>query len=185
MISTLKLLGCEILLITNSAGSLRADVPPGSLMLINDHINFQFNNPLVGVNKKNFDARFVAMEDAYDPELRKKFLSIAKQLNISLPEGVYVGVLGPSFETPAEIRAFRILGADAVGMSTVAEVIAARYYDLKVACVSGITNMGAGMSDIPLSHRQTLTGAQLTIENLSQLLLAFIKSLTDEKRNPR
>jgi xanthosine phosphorylase len=174
MIRTLKSLGIENLLITNAAGSLREDVRPGELMLITDHINFQFHNPLVGPNDGDFGPRFIGMEEAYNLEMRQQLLTLAKQLNIKLAEGVYIGVLGPSFETPAEIRAFRLLGADAVGMSTVPEVILANHCGLKVAVVSAITNMGCGMSEEKLTHEGTLKMGQEIAENLSQLLLAYI-----------
>lgn len=177
MIRTLKNLGVETLLITNAAGSLRSDIKPGELMLISDHINFQFNNPLVGPNDSTFGPRFIGMEDAYDPSLRQQFLTIAKQLNIKLAEGVYLGVLGPSFETPAEIRAFRILGADAVGMSTVAEVILAAHCGMKVAAISAITNMGAGLSEEKLTHEGTLKTAAQATHQLSDLLLTFIERM--------
>lgn len=175
MIRTLKSLGVETLLITNAAGSLRFDMKPGELMLISDHINFQFNNPLVGPNDSTFGPRFIGMEDAYDPNLRQQFLTIAKQLNIKLTEGVYLGVLGPSFETPAEIRAFRILGADAVGMSTVAEVILAKHCGMKVTAISAITNMAAGLSEEKLTHEGTLKTAGQATHDLSHLLLTFME----------
>lgn len=181
MVRTLKLIGCEMLLITCSAGSMRPDIPAGSLMAITDHINLQFSNPLVGPNADGFGPRFVAMEDAYDPKLRERLASIARNLDIPLAQGVYIGVLGPSFETPAEIRAFRTLGADVVGMSTVHEVIMARHCGIKVVAISAITNMAAGMSEIKLSHQLTLDGAEVTVKNLAKLILAFVRSLVHDK----
>lgn len=175
-VRTLKLLGCEILIITNAAGSLRPEVTPGNLVLVNDHINFQFNNPLVGPNDNEFGPRFVSMEDAYDPALRKQFLELAKKLNISLTEGVYLGVLGPSFETPAEIRAFRILGADVVGMSTIPEVILARHCGLHVVTISVITNMAAGLGAEKITHEVTLAGAKKGINQLISLISGFLES---------
>ena len=175
LIRTLKLLGCHTLLATNASGSLRADVPPGHLVLLNDHINMQFNNPLVGKNDDRFGDRFIGMEDAYDPDLRQQFSSLAQKCEIPLTEGVYIGVLGPSFETPAEIRAFKILGADAVGMSTIPEVICARHCGMKVAVIAVITNLAAGMSEQKLSHEVTLSGAALGQQNLITLVNAFFK----------
>lgn len=180
VIRTLKLIGCEMLLITCSAGSMRPDIPAGSLMAITDHINLQFSSPLVGPNDPEFGPRFVAMEDAYDPQLRNRLATIARRLDIPLAQGVYIGVLGPSFETPAEIRAFRTMGADAVGMSTVHEVIIARHCGLRVAAISAITNMAAGMSETKLSHQVTLEGAESTVKNLAKLILAFVRGLEDD-----
>jgi xanthosine phosphorylase len=127
LIRLVKLIGCNSILITNSSGSLRKEVPPGDLVLINDHINFQFRNPLIGPNDDEFGPRFFAMDDVYDKDLRHKFHATAKQLDIATHEGVYMSVLGPNFETPAEIRAFRTLGADVIGMSTVPDVLVAKH----------------------------------------------------------
>lgn len=174
-IDTLKQLGCDTLMLINAAGSLHPDVGPGDLMLIKDHINFQFNNPLVGITDIPNHSRFVSMENAYDSALRTTMLSVAQQLNIPLTEGIYVGTLGPSFETPAEIRAYQRLGADVVGMSTLPEVILARYYGLRVIVVSAITNKAAGLSNQQLTHDLTLKGAALATEKLSRLILAFVE----------
>lgn len=176
-IRTLKLLGCETLLITNASGSLREDVGPGELVLINDHINLQHRNPLMGPNDDEFGPRFFAMDNAYDPILRKRFHKVAQELNINLTEGVYVGVTGPVFETPAEIQAFRILGGHVVGMSTVPEVIVARHCGLRIATVAAITNFGAGMQAESLSHEGTLHYGQLSAEKLSRLIIHVVKSL--------
>lgn len=177
LVRTLKLLGCDTLLITNAAGSIRPNMPTGSLMAITDHINFQFNNPLVGENDERFGPRFFSMDNAYDAHLRHELSAVAKKTGISLFQGVYVGVLGPCFETPAEIRAFHILGADAVGMSTVPEVIAGRHCGLKILAISVITNMAAGMSAEKLDHEQTLRAAAATTADLAQLIYEFIKNL--------
>lgn len=177
LIRTLKALGCSILLITNSSGSLRSDVGPGELMLITDHINFQPGNPLSGLNDEEFGPRFVSMNNAYDPDLRAKLLSTAASLNIPLAQGIYISVLGPVFETPAEIRAFRLLGADAVGMSTVPEVIVARHCGLRVAAVAGITNFAAGMSEEAPSHEETLHNAQVFAGKLSKLIGAVVEDI--------
>lgn len=173
LVRTLKLLGCESIILTNAAGSLRMDAGPGRLMLITDHINMQSKNPLIGSNDEEFGPRFFAMDDAYDPELRKCFLQTAEQNKISLAQGVYLSVLGPCFETPAEIRAFRVLGADAVGMSTVPEVIVARHCGLKVAAISAITNYAAGMSDEEITHEGTLYYSKVAAKDMSLLLAKF------------
>lgn len=177
LIRTIKLLGCSILVMTNSSGSLRPDVGPGELMLITDHINFQPGNPLVGPNEEEFGPRFLSMDEAYDHELRTRLISIAQKLNIRLAQGVYISTLGPIFETPAEIRAFRILGADAVGMSTVPEVIIARHCGLRVAVIAGITNLAAGMSNEILSHEHTLQHAELFKSNMKLLISGLMKDL--------
>ncbi len=176
MVRSLKLLGCDTWLATNAAGSLREDIQPGSLLLVKDHINFQFNSALVGDNDDDFGPRFFSLEDAYDPALRQQFKDLANTLNIPLKEGVYVGVVGPCFETPAEINAFRILGADVVGMSTIPQVLVARHCGMRVAVISAVTNLAAGLSQQPLSHEGTLTGAQLTTDAMTALVRAFIKN---------
>lgn len=178
LIRSLKVLGCDTMFLTNSSGSLRADVGVGEVVAIHDHINLQYHNPLVGANDDDFGDRFVGMEDAYDPQLRKKLHTVAAKHNITLHEGVYIGVLGPSFETPAEIRAFRILGADVVGMSSVADVILARHCGLKVVALAAITNLAAGMHSEQLSHDITLQGAKIASEKMIQLISAFMAELS-------
>lgn len=175
LIRILKVLGVTDLIITNSAGSLRADVGIGDVVAIHDHINMQFHNPLVGPNDDDFGPRFVGMENAYDSQLRSQFHAVAEQNNLTLHEGVYIGVIGPSFETPAEINAYRILGADVVGMSTVADVIIARHCGLRVITLSGITNLAAGMNKESLSHDVTLAGAKLVTDKMAQLILGWFK----------
>ena len=137
-------------------------------MLITDHLNFQWGNPLIGPNDDEWGPRFVPLADAYDPELRARLVALAGGAGITLHQGVYCSLLGPVFETPAEIRALRTLGADAVGMSTVPEVIVARHCGLRVAAISVITNLGVGMSDEPVDHAQTLRGAAMAAENLTE-----------------
>jgi purine nucleotide phosphorylase len=165
--------GCETLLQTNAAGSLRLDMPPGSLMAISDHINFTGVNPLFGVGSGN--SRFVDMVDAYDPKLVARLLAAAKVANIVCHEGVYIWFCGPSFETPAEIRAARTLGADAVGMSTVPETILARHAGLKVAGLSLMTNYAAGMSRDKLGHEQTMAVAREAADRVRRLLRTFLE----------
>ena len=175
-----KLLGVEILLLTNAAGSFQKKMGPGSLMMIKDHINFTGLNPLVGDNDDEFGSRFFSMEDAYDPTLRKHLSAVAKELGITLHEGVYLHYLGPNFETPAEIRAFRTLGANAVGMSTTPEVLVACHCGLRVAAISNITNLAAGMSKNPLSHEQTLECAKIAAADLESLIIVFLETLKRE-----
>ena len=176
----LKLLGVEILLLTNAAGSFKKNMGPGSLMMIKDHINFTALNPLVGVNEDEFGPRFFSMENAYDPGLRKHLAAVAKELEIKLFEGVYLHYLGPNFETPAEIRAFKRLGPDAVGMSTTPEVLVARHCGLRVAAISNITNLAAGMSKTQLSHEQTLECAKIAAADLESLVIVFLETLKRE-----
>lgn len=177
IVRTLKAIGCEVLLSTNAVGSLRVEYGPGNLMVIEDHINFTFQNPLIGPNDDEFGDRFVSMDNAYDAELRQKLLTIAKKLNVPLQSGVYVATCGPTFETHAEIRMYKMLGAHAVGMSTVPETIVARHSGLKVASICAITNLGAGLSKEILSHEGTLRGAKLATDHLIKLFLAFIEEM--------
>jgi xanthosine phosphorylase len=176
-VRALRAAGAEVLVLTNAAGSLRADVGPGRLMAISDHINLTGFNPLMGPNDEAIGPRFPSLRDAYDPALRADLHAAASDLGIDLGEGVYLAVSGPSFETPAEIRAFRSLGADAVGMSTVHETILARHAGLRVAAVSAISNLAEGMSEVPLSHEQTLADAQRAAGDLARLLEAFVGRL--------
>lgn len=170
-LEVLKALGAETLILTNAAGSMHPEIDPGDLMLLSDHINFSGLNPLIG---EPTDARFVPMTEAYDPELRAALRSAAEVEDVPLPEGVYAWYSGPSFETPAEIRAIRTLGADAVGMSTVPEVILARFLGLKVAAISTITNKAAGLSDEQISHEHTKAMAPLGAEKLERILRRFL-----------
>jgi xanthosine phosphorylase len=176
-VRALRAAGAEVLVLTNAAGSLRPEVGPGRLMAISDHINLTGHNPLIGPNDDAIGPRFPSMRDAYDPALRAELHASAANLGIDLAEGVYLAVSGPSFETPAEIRAFRTLGADAVGMSTVHEAILARHAGLRVAAVSAISNLAEGMSDVPLSHEQTLKDALRAAGDLARLLEAFVGRL--------
>jgi purine-nucleoside phosphorylase len=176
-VRALRAAGAEILVLTNAAGSLRAEVTPGSLMAITDHINMTGANVLAGPNDEAVGPRFPSLRDAYDPDLRRQLHAAAGELEIGLADGVYLAVGGPSFETPAEISAFRTLGADAVGMSTVHETIVARHCGLRVAAVSAITNLAEGMQDEPLSHEQTLRDAARAAEDLAPLITRFVEGL--------
>lgn len=173
-LEVLKALGATSLIVTNAAGSLRADIRPGDLMLLSDHINYSGLNPLIG---EKTDARFVPMTAAHDPALRAGLRSSAAAEGIALAEGVYCWYSGPSFETPAEIRMLRILGGDAVGMSTVPEVILARFLGLQVAAISTITNMAAGLSDENISHEHTKAMAPLGAAKLERILRHFLRGL--------
>jgi purine-nucleoside phosphorylase len=174
-LEVLRALGAETLILTNADGSFRAEIPPGELMLIADHINFSGKNPLIG---EKTDARFVNLTDAYDPGLRRALAAAAAAEGVALPEGVYAWYSGPSFETPAEIRALRILGADAVGMSTVPEVILARFLGLRVAAISTITNMAAGLSEEAISHDHTKAMAPLGAKKLERVLRRYLATAT-------
>ena len=173
-LEVLKELGAEAVILTNAAGSLRAEMPTGSIMALSDHINFSGLNPLIG---ETTDARFVPMGDAHDPELRAKLHAAARAEGVEMHEGVYAWYSGPSFETPAEIRAIRTLGADAVGMSTVPEVILARFMGMKALAISAITNMAAGMSDENIGHEHTKAMAPLGAAKLEQVLRRMLRDM--------
>jgi purine-nucleoside phosphorylase len=160
-------LGAERLIVTNAAGSLRPGIAPGDLMLLRDHINFSGLNPLIG---EPTDRRFVPMGDAYDPALRAAMVAAAEAEGVALAEGVYAWYSGPSFETPAEIRAIAMLGADAVGMSTVPEVILGRFLGLRCVACSVITNMAAGLSDEAIGHEHTKAMAPIGATKLDKVL---------------
>jgi len=159
---------------SNAAGSLRAEMPPGSLMVVDDHINLSQRSPLVGATGSE---RFVDMHNAYDARLRELAHRVAQQSGVALHHGVYLWTLGPQFETPAEIRMFQRLGADAVGMSTVPETMVARHAGMQVLALSLLTNMGAGLSDESLSHAHTLAQAQATSAVAGRLLADIIAAI--------
>ncbi|GIK98855.1 MAG: purine nucleoside phosphorylase [Alphaproteobacteria bacterium] len=178
-VRALHLAGCFTLVLTNASGSLRPEaVPPGSLMAVSDHINMMQFNPLAGANDDSFGPRFPAMDAAYDPALRTALRAAAEATGTVLHEGVYVAVSGPSFETPAEIRAFRMLGGDVVGMSTVPEVIVARHCGMRVAAISCAVCPAAGLG-APITHEQTLAVGALGAAQLVCLLPAFLERLPD------
>jgi xanthosine phosphorylase len=176
-VRTLKLLGVDFLFVTNAAGSLRTEVDAGSLVALTDHINFLPGTPMIGPNDERFGPRFFSMANAYDAELRDLLKSTAAEKAITLHEGVYIAYSGPNFETPAEIRAFKTLGADVVGMSVVPEVVPARHCGLKVVGVSVVTNLAEGLSPFPLSHEQTLKYAAIGAESLIKLILGFLENV--------
>ena len=174
-IRTLKLAGCELLFVTNAAGSLRPEADAGSLVAISDHINLLPGTPMIGPNDERFGPRFFSMANAYDKDVRDMVKAVAGTEGITLHEGVFVACAGPNFETAAEIRAYKALGADTVGMSVVPEVISARHCGLKVTGVSVITNLAEGLSPFPLSHEQTLKYAAIGAGSLVKLILAFLE----------
>jgi xanthosine phosphorylase len=181
---TLKALGCEILILTNASGSLRPDIGPGAIVLIEDHINLLGQNPLVGANDAAIGPRFPDLSEVYDRSLCARLQRVARRLGIELTSGVYLATLGPSFETPAEIRAFRALGADLVGMSTVPEAISACHCGLKVVGLSIVTNLAAGLADHPLSHAETLNQAAGAAATLERLLSGLFKELAHDHQKP-
>jgi inosine/guanosine/xanthosine phosphorylase family protein len=174
-IRVMKRLGCEHMLLTNATGSLKANVMPGSLVLIQDQINFSGVNVLVGENNAEYGPRFQGMEHAYDPELRALFHKSAQELKIKLTDGTYVGVMGPSYESPSEIRFFASMGGDIVGMSTVNEVIAARHCGLKVVGLSLVSNLGAGLSANLVNHEEVVAVANQAGEKMSHLIEGFLR----------
>lgn len=176
-IRVMKLLGIDTLIITNASGGINLSFEVGDLMLIEDHINLTGQNPLIGQNEPEFGPRFCDMSYAYTPILREKAMSAAKRLGINLKHGVYIGCIGPSYETPAEIRAFRVLGADAVGMSTIPEVIGAAHCGLKILAISLITNMAAGVLDQPLTEEELFTIGNLKGPLLKKLIVEIISDL--------
>jgi purine-nucleoside phosphorylase len=173
-VQVLKAMGADVLILTNAAGSLRAEVGPGTAMLITDHIAFTGVNPMIGTSG---DKRFVNLVDAYDPGLRALARAAATKTGVTLAEGVYMWFSGPAFETPAEIRFARISGADAVGMSTVPEVIMARAEGLQVAAFSLITNLAAGMTGRGLSHEETKEEGAKAAEKMCALISAFVAGI--------
>jgi purine-nucleoside phosphorylase len=168
-------LGVKVLVLTNAAGSVNVNYKPGELMVISDHINLMGINPLVGPNEEQLGLRFFDMSEAYDPALRGIAEKACWKAGVTVRHGVYVAVAGPSYETPAEIRAFRTLGADAVGMSTVPEVIAARHMGLRVLAISCITNLAAGVSKKKLDHLEVLEVGRKVQASLADVLARIIQ----------
>jgi purine-nucleoside phosphorylase len=173
-IRTLSAAGCGVLVLTNAAGSVDPDMRPGELMLVTDHLNLVQGSPLLA---ERDERRFVDLRGAYDPALAECARGAARAQGIRLHEGVYAWVLGPQFETPAEIRMLQRLGAHAVGMSTVPETILARHAGLRVLGLSLLTNMACGLDERPLGHAQTLAGAALGIDAAARLLSALVPAL--------
>ncbi len=164
------LLGAETMIATNATGSLDPAIEPGSIVVVNDHLNLQGANPLVGVWGRDFGPQFPDMSETYDPELRRIALAAAGEAGFAVHEGVYAALLGPSFETPAEIRMLQTLGGTVVGMSTVPEVIAARHMEMKVLVLSFAANPAAGLVDRPLSHTEVLDEGERAAPKLAKLM---------------
>jgi purine-nucleoside phosphorylase len=178
-IRVLRRLGAHSAIITNASGSLHTQLQPGALMCINDHINLTGTNPLAGPNIDALGPRFPDMSAAYTPELRALAHEVASAQGIDLRDGVYVGVLGPSYETPAEIRAFRLMGGDTVGMSTVPEVIAARHAGMRILGIACVTNLGSGLGNAPLDHREVQEVADRVRTSFVALIDGILRQLAE------
>jgi purine-nucleoside phosphorylase len=176
-IRVMRALGIRTLLVTNAAGGVNTSFEPGDLMLIRDHLNMTNGNPLIGPNYKELGVRFPDMSEAYSKRLRETAKEVAASQGLTLQEGVYAGLMGPSYETPAEIRMLRVLGADAVGMSTVSEVIIARHSGIEVLGISCISNMAAGILDQPLSHDEVMETTDKVKQKFLQLVIGMIPKL--------
>lgn len=176
-VRTMARLGVKTVVVTNAAGGVNESFAAGDLMLITDHINMFGTNPLIGPNEEEFGERFPDMTNAYDDHLRALAVDVAKRQGLSLRQGVYTGVPGPAFETPAEIRAFRVLGTDAVGMSTVPEVIVARHLGLRVLGISCISNMAAGILPEPLTHADVIKVTARVSQDFCELVKGIVSEL--------
>ncbi|MBQ8816003.1 MAG: purine-nucleoside phosphorylase [Lachnospiraceae bacterium] len=174
----MRLMGAEVLFLTNAAGGVNTEYAAGDLMLIKDHI-CMVPNPLMGENISEFGPRFPDMSDTYDRKLRDIIKESAYQLDITLQEGVYLQMTGPSYETPAEVRMARVMGADAVGMSTAVEAIAANHMGMHICGISCITNMAAGIQTVPLSHGEVQQTADRVAETFSKVVTASIIAIAD------
>lgn len=175
-IRVMKLLGIKELIVTNAAGGVNESYSPGDLMLISDHLSMFCSNPLIGPNYEDFGPRFNDMSDPYSKKRREKIKKLAAKTGINLKEGIYAYMTGPSYETPAEIKALRTLGADAVGMSTVPEVITAVHSGIKVLGISCITNMAAGILDQPLDGEEVIETGRMVKDKFSKLILEILKN---------
>ena len=182
-VRVLGLLGVKTLIVTNAAGGIRSGLKQGDLVLLSDHINFTGRSPVSGKNDERFGPRFFDMTEAYSKRLRKLAATTAERAGFLLSEGVYLCVLGPSFETPAEIRAFHVMGADLVGMSTVQEVIVARHMGIEVLGISCVTNLAAGIQLEPLSHEEVLETGRRVATRFAQLVTDLIPAIQKESRN--
>ena len=176
-VKVMKKLGVKTLIITNAAGAVTPEFTPGDLMLITDHINFMGTNPLIGKNDETLGTRFPDMSEVYSKELIQTAEAIAKKLNINYQKGVYAATTGPSYETPSEVKMFRMLGANAVGMSTAPEAIVANYCGLKILGISCLTNYAAGVSETPLNHQEVIDTANRVKESFKNLLSEILKSI--------
>jgi purine-nucleoside phosphorylase len=175
-------MGITAVLLTNAAGGINLELQQGCLVVLKDHINLQGNNPLIGPNDERFGVRFIDMTEAYDAGFRKIALEEGRRLGINICEGIYAAVAGPSYETPAEIRFLRTIGADTVGMSTVPEVIVARHCNMKVLAISCVTNMAAGVLNQPINHAEVLETGERVKTSFVALLKALIPRMTGAKQ---
>lgn len=178
-VRVLRHLGAQMVLFTNAAGAINLSFQPGDLMMITDHINYSGMSPLFGENVEEMGPRFIDMTQAYDKTLQQILLSAAKEQGIALKQGVYMMFAGPQFETPAEIRFARTIGADAAGMSTVPEIIAARHCGLRICAISCMTNMAAGILDQPLTHEEVMETGKMVSDRFSRLVDAFIQGIRE------
>ena len=176
-IRVMKLLGVKTIIVTNAAGAVNTRFNPGDLMVIKDHINLSGTNPLIGKNLDSFGTRFPDMSNAYDKDLRKIVENIATSLKLDIKQGIYAMMTGPTYETPAEIRMVRAMGADAVGMSTVPEVIVANHCGIKVIGISCLTNMAAGILDEPLNHTEVIETSNRVKNDFINLMSSLIEAL--------
>jgi len=175
-VRVLRALGVHTLIVSNAAGGVRATLAPGTVMLLKDHVNFMFRNPLIGALEDG-DVRFPDMSEPYDPELRALAHRVAKEQGLTLAEGVYFGLLGPAYETRAEVEMLARLGADAVGMSTVPEVIVARALGMRVLGFSCITNLACGLAAAPITHKEVLETTAMVAARLQQLVRGIVAKL--------
>lgn len=180
-VRVMKKLGVRTLIVTNASGGVNTSFEPGDLMLIRDHINWLGSNPLIGPNDETFGVRFPDMSKAYSDRLIETAKVAARQLDLSLQEGTYLATSGPTYETPAEVRMMRKLGADAVGMSTVPEVIAARHADIEVLGISCISNMAAGILDTPLAHSEVIEMTERIREDFLKLVQKILAELGENR----
>jgi purine-nucleoside phosphorylase len=177
MIQSFARIGVKNIIITNACGGMNEEFAPGDIMVIEDHINMTGRNPLIGPNDNDLGPRFPDMSEPYDLEFRSVIDEVANEIKLPLQHGIYVSYIGPSYETKAEIRAYRMLGGDVVGMSTVPEVIVARHANMRVLGLSLITNMSTGIQKGKLSHDEVLETSKKTIGKLSKLLVGFIERI--------
>jgi purine-nucleoside phosphorylase len=178
-VRTVGLLGVKTLVLTNAAGGINVQLTQGALMVISDHVNLMGVNPLRGPNDERFGPRFPDMSAVYSPELQELVIEEAKAIGTEVRRGIYGGLSGPSYETPAEIHLLRALGADAVGMSTVPEAIVARHMGLEVLGISCITNMAAGISDAPINHEEVMATGDRVRETFAELLQRVISAINN------
>lgn len=181
-VKELKNLGATSIIVTHCSGGLNPNFKAGTMMVVKDHINWQFKSPLMGVPEDG-RSRFLNMDNVYDSDIREALKSAADSVGLKLEEGVYMGVQGPCFETPAEVKVFQMLGADTVAMSSIPEIIAARYYGLDVGMISVVVNQGAGLGNEVLSHDHTLAMAKKSDVYLAQLLRAYFGRMPLDSRS--